>query len=450
MRQKFLFSIFFLATISFSLQAQNSNLWQTIVGGEQYSGMVAKDCPEDLPGYFVPLKDGSSVLVGSANDCGRVDTTSLAKQKKYSSAWAAKIDGNGNPIWWKYLFTSKPVELGGYTNDILNYESVFAKLSRETSDGGFVTIGTMGSVEKKQLIFMKYDPDGKLVWEKFILPKEFCDSFCGETDVGVYHLHELSNGKLTAIVSVQYRLEKETKEGNKTTVSSTIETAYLFVRFSKDGDLKSVKHLKDIKNFPQASLGFSDGGVLLTENTNIQSGKESQKDVILHRIDEDGKPVWKKQFGKPGIEEWASVIIPVSDGNLLFAGAVASSPRNNQTWLMKLTQAGDLLWESVQKTEGLGFLTDIIETPEKEFMSISADGEGPLRLVKFSTDGKKLWEKKHTKRLYLAYRIINVPDGFTIAAYTKGKPAVYTDAILIRTDKEGNLSKDAIRKNFPN
>ncbi|TGK08477.1 hypothetical protein EHO58_07740 [Leptospira selangorensis] len=444
------FSTILLFLFTFPIWSQAANLWQTIVGGEQFSGMVAKDCPEDLPGYFVPLKDGSSVLVGSANDCGRVDTNALAAQKKYSNAWAAKIDGNGSPVWWRYLFTSKPVELGGYTQSVLTYESVFAKLSSETSDGGFVTIGTIGSVEKKQLIFMKYDSDGKLVWERFILPKEFCDSFCGETDVGVYHLHELSNGKWTAIVSVQSRVEKETKEGNKTTVTSTIETAYLFVRFSKDGDLKSVKHLKDIKNFPQASLGFSDGGVLLAENTNVQSGKESQKDVILHRIDEDGKPVWKKQFGKPGIEEWASRIIPLSDGNLLFAGAVASSPRNNQAWLMKLSQSGDLLWETVHKTEGLGFLTDIIETPEKEFMSISADGEGPLRLVKFSADGKKLWEKKNTKRLYLAYRIINAPDGFIIAAYTKGKPAIYTDAILIRTDKEGNLSKDAVRKNFPN
>ena len=412
--------------------------------------MVAKDCPEDLPGNFVILKDGSSVIIGSANDCGRMDTNSLVEKRKYSNAWATKIDGNGNPVWWRYLFAPKPIDLGGYTQFVLNHESVYSKLSKETSDGGFVTIGTIGSGEKKQLVFMKYDTDGKLVWDKYILPKEFCDSFCGETDVEIYHLHELSNGKWTAIVSVQYRQEKESKEGNTTTISSTIETAYLFARFSKDGDLKFVKHLKDIKNFSETSLGFSDGGVILAENTSIHSGKESQKDVILHKIDEDGKPVWKKQFGKPGIEDWASKIVSLSDGNLLFAGAVTPTPRNTQTRLMKLSQNGDIIWETVQKMEGLGFLTDIIETPEKDFMALASDGEGPLRLVKFSAEGKKLWEKKQTKRLYLAYRILNVLDGFIILTYTKGKPAIYLDALLIRTDKEGNLSKDAIRKNFPN
>ncbi|MGJ4787272.1 hypothetical protein [Leptospira koniambonensis] len=448
--KRYLFLTILLSFFSFPVWSQSANIWQTIVGGEQYSGMSAKDCPEDLPGSFVILKDGSSVIIGSANDCSRLDTNSLAEKRKYSNAWATKIDGNGNPVWWRYLFTGKPVDLGGYTQFVLNHESVYSKLSRETSDGGFVTIGTMGSVEKKQLVFMKYDTDGKLVWDKYLLPKDFCDSFCGETDVGVYHLHELSNGKWTAIVSVQSRIEKETVEGNKTTISSTIETAYLFVRFSKDGDLKFVKQLKDIKNFPETSLGFSDGGVLLAENTSIQSGKESQKDVILHRIDEDGKSVWKKQYGKSGIEEWASRIIPLSDGNLLLAGAVTPSPRNTQTWLMKLNQNGDVISEIVQKIEGLGFLADIIETPERDFMALSADGEGPLRLVKFSSDGKKLWEKKQTKRLYLAHRILNVPDGFIIEAYTKGKPAIYIDALLIRTDKEGNLSKDAVRKNFPN
>ncbi|GBF39527.1 hypothetical protein [Leptospira johnsonii] len=447
--KRILFTIL-LFFFSFLAWSQTANLWQTIVGGEQYSGMVAKDCPEDLPGNFVILKDGGSVIIGSANDCGRIDTSSLAEKRKYSNAWATKIDGNGNPVWWKYLFTSKPIDLGGYTLSVLNYESVLSKLSSETSDGGFVTIGTIGSVERKQLVFMKYDADGKLIWDKYILPKDFCDSFCGETDVGVYHLHELSNGKWTAIVSVQYRIEKESKEGNTTTISSTIETAYLFVRFSKDGDLKFVKHLKDIKNFPETSLGFSDGGVILAENTSIHSGKESQKDVILHKIDEDGKPVWKKQYGKPGVEEWATKITSLSDGNLLFAGAATPILRNTQTWLMKISQTGDLIWETVQKTEGLGFLTDIIETPDKDFMALASDGEGPLRLVKFSAEGKKIWEKKQTKRLYLAYRILNVQDGFLIVAYTKGKPAIYVDALLIRTDKEGNLSKDAIRKVFPN
>lgn len=433
----------------FSLSSESPALWQTIIGGEQNTGMVGKDCPEELPGGMVILKDGGIVIIGASNDCSRMDTSKLAEQRKYSSAWAAKIGPDGNPIWWKYLFAEKPIDLGGYTQSVLSYESVAARFSKASSDGGFVTIGSIGSVEKKQILFKKYNAKGEPEWEKTHLSGAFCDSFCGATDASVYHLHELSNGKWSGVVSVNYRAEKTEKKDNITSVSSSIETAYFLVRFSKDGDIKFSKHLEGIVNFPNTSLGFADGGILLAEHSNITSGQEAQKDVVLHRYDEDGKPIWKKKFGKPNQEDLASRLLFLSDENILFAGA-SGSGRNLSVWLMKLSPNGETVWENTDKIEGMGFLTDIVETPEKNFMSLAADGEGPLRLVKFSAEGKKLWEKKHTKRLYLSYQIYNTSDGFLIDAYTKGKPAIYTDALLIRTDKEGNLSKDALRKNFPN
>ncbi len=49
----------------------------------------------------------------------------------------------------------------------------------------------------------------------------------------------------------------------------------------------------------------------------------------------------------------------------------------------------------------------------------------------------------------MANKILKNDKGYIILSYTKKNPAQYIDALLIQTDWDGNISKEAFRKNFP-
>ncbi|EMO53221.1 hypothetical protein [Leptospira noguchii] len=446
MKQIFVF--FILLICGTSAFAQNNSIWQTIFGGEQYNGLKPNECPEELPSGLISLKDGTYVVVGSSNDCSRQDTNLKIEQKKYSAAWSAKIDTSGNPVWWKYLFTSAPIDMGGYAVNVHNHDSVRGENLIATQDGGFVTAGSIGSgTYNRKIVFSKYDGQGNLVSDKVIEAKEICDGFCGFEDPHIFHLQELSNEKFRALVSVSYRTESTEQQGNTTTVVNGIKTGFFYTLLGKDGSVKNSKHIPDLEYAPNAKTSYEEG-IVFAVSTDNTSGKESQRDLVLHRYDSDGKQIWKKRFGSPNIEDFAVSILKLSDGNLLLSGGV-SGLGNQAVWLLKLSPKGETIWETKQKLGGHNFMGPIIESPDQGFFGVLSDGEGPMVLVKFDSNGKKVWEKKHSQRLYMANKILKNDRGYVILSYTKKKPAQYVDVLLIQTDWDGNVSKEALRKNFP-
>ncbi|PJZ41382.1 hypothetical protein CH370_11330 [Leptospira kmetyi] len=440
----------FLLTGSVSIfsQTASSSLWQIVFGGEQFNGLKPNECPEELPSGLTRLKDGTYVIVGSSNDCARQDTNSKVEQKQYGAAWSAKIDANGNPVWWKYLFTSKPVDMEGYTVNVHNHDSIRGENLIATQDGGFVTAGSIGSgTYNRKIVFSKYDTQGNLTVDQVIQAKEICDGFCGSEDPHIYHLQELSNERFRGLVSVTYKAEITEKQGNTTTVSNVIKTSFLYTLFGKDGSVKSSKYIPDLEFAPSATVAYEEGIVFAVSTDNV-SGKESQRDLIVQRYDEDGKQLWKKKFGTPGVEDMAISILKLSDGNLLVSGGISGGGKD-AVWLLKLSPKGDTIWETKQRLGGHNFMGPIVESDDQGFFGVLSDGEGPMTLIRFDATGKKISEKKHSQRLYMANKILKNDKGYVILSYTKKKPALYIDSLLIQTDRDGNVSKEAIRKNFP-
>ncbi|EMM72640.1 hypothetical protein [Leptospira weilii] len=446
MRRIFVFLTFLMCGTS--AFAQNNFLWQTLFGGEQYNGLKPNECPEELPSGVVSLKDGSYVVVGSSNDCSKLDTNSKIEQKKYGAAWSAKIDSFGNPVWWRYLFTSKPVDMEGYTVNVHNHDSIRGENLLATQDGGFITAGSIGSgTYNRKIVFSKYDDRGGLINDQILEAKEFCDGFCGFEDPHIFHLQELSNEKFRGLVSVSYKLETTEKQGDTTVVVNGNKTGFLYTLFGKDGSVKSSKYIPDLEFAPSATVAYEEGLIFAVSTDNV-SGREFQRDLVIHRYDSDGKQLWKKRFGSPNAEDMAVSILKLSDGNLLLSGGVFG-PGSQAVWLLKFSPKGETIWETKQKLGGHNFMGPIMESPDQGFFGVLSDGEGPMVVVKFDSNGKKVWERKHSQRLYMANKILRNDKGYVILSYTKKKPAQYIDALLIQMDWDGNLSKEALRKNFP-
>ena len=68
-----------------------------------------------------------------------------------SRAWLIRTDANGDTLW------TKSFDEGSYGNKV-----------RQTSDGGFILIGSLVSVNQMDILLVKTNSLGELVWEKII------------------------------------------------------------------------------------------------------------------------------------------------------------------------------------------------------------------------------------------------------------------------------------------
>ncbi|MFH1130414.1 MAG: hypothetical protein V1754_03705 [Pseudomonadota bacterium] len=112
--------------------ANNEIVWQKTLGNPPNTEYSAS--------AIIETKDNGLVVVGK---------TSL-------KMFVAKLDADGNPIWQKLVGSS----LGWDT----------ASSVSETPDGGIVVLGitTAGEGESWNMLVLKFDRDGNLIWEKTI------------------------------------------------------------------------------------------------------------------------------------------------------------------------------------------------------------------------------------------------------------------------------------------
>ena len=63
------------------------------------------------------------------------------------------------------------------------------------------------------------------------------------------------------------------------------------------------------------------------------------------KIDDSGNEVWSKELGDQFWDE-AQDIIKLSDGRYIIAGKSFPSKTQGNLWVMKISQSGEIVWES--------------------------------------------------------------------------------------------------------
>ncbi|MEO0468950.1 MAG: OmpA family protein [Bacteroidota bacterium] len=136
----------------------------------------------------------------------------------------------------------------------------------------------------------------------------------------------------------------------------------------KSGDILAIKLATQGKVFWTATLGGSeeeklnemietrDGGYMLVGTTASDdgdvNGNHGGTDAWLVKMDDAGKVLWSRCYGGSGDDQGKS-IIETSDGGLLIAGEAGSNNGNMQSqafggldaWVAKLNAQGDIIWE---------------------------------------------------------------------------------------------------------
>ncbi len=316
--------------------------------------------------------------------------------------WIVKTDASGNKQWDK--------RFGGSGADHLN--ALIA-----TSDGGYLLGGnsssgisgnkSQASQGGQDFWIVKISATGSKQWDK---------RFGGSGHDDLRTLHQLPTG--------EYILSGHSASGTGGDKSQASRGAndYWVVKINASGTkLWDKRFGGSSDDWLETSVLNSDGSLLLGgRSVSGLSGDKSQasrggKDYWVVKISSAGSKVWDKRFGGTGHDEQFAMIA-TTDGNYLLGGLSSSELSGdksqglqgaNDFWIVKISTAGSKLWD---KRFG-GSLTDelhaMARTSDGGFLlagrsssgangdkSQSSRGGQDYWIVKISSTGTKQWDKR--------------------------------------------------------
>jgi hypothetical protein len=188
-----------------------------------------------------------------------------------------------------------------------------------------------------------------------------------------------------------------------------------------------------------------DGGYIITGYT--FSYGSGGGDAWLIKTNNVGNKQWDRTFGG-GICDWATSMQQTADGGYIIAGYTFSESSGGDAWLIKTGPDGERQWErtfggayrdcafSVQQTSDSGYVM-------AGYTESYGSGGGDALIIKTDTDGNKEWEKvlggKGNDR---AYSIQETADGgYIIAGSTSSYGAGADDCWLIKLSGTEKSSK---------
>ncbi|HET6400818.1 MAG TPA: hypothetical protein VFH95_05395, partial [Candidatus Kapabacteria bacterium] len=306
--------------------AQPKILWQKCLGG---SGI---DDAYDL----THTSDGGLVMAG---DAGSIDGDVSGFHGGGDDAWLVKLSAGGAIEWQKCY--------GGTAQELF-------RCVIQTSDGGYAMAGQTTSNDVQVSgnhggawdgWVVKVDDAGAVQWQRCL---------GGSADDELLSIIQTSDGNY--VVAGETQSMDGDVHGNHGHYDAWV------VELGSDGSILWQKCLGGTADeYASCLIQTSDGGYAVgcysTSNDGDVSGWHGESDAWIVKLNNAGAIEWEKCYGGTD-PDWATAILQSSDGNFVFAGntnsnngdAAGDNPlRANDIWIVKLDQAGNLLW---QKTYG--------------------------------------------------------------------------------------------------
>ncbi len=197
-----------------------------------------------------------------------------------------------------------------------------------------------------------------------------------------------------------------------------------------------------------ACIQCVDGGYSLAGFSESWSPSD---DLWLIKTDEAGKLEWTSLLGAAGNDEGYS-LLQTNDGGFLIAGATDSyGVGSSDAWLSKTDSLGSLLWMKTFGTSDEDMFFDICPTSDGSFVTVGSSGVFPsdmhLYLVKIDEAGNLLWERVFGGGILdCGFSVRETSDGGFIIAGSNGSGSGGStiDGWLLKTDSEGSYQWDFI------
>jgi len=312
----------------------------------------------------------------------------------------------------------------------------------QTADDGFI-IGGDANTGTIQAFLIKTDNKGNIQWSNFY-------------------------GPATNLTEYMFGLDI-TKDGGYVIAGYTSASYYsstqIFVaRTDKQGDTLWTRTYGDTSLHGAATSiqSASDGGFIIT---GYQISGSNNEDIYILKIDSTGKKQWDNHFGGVN-DDYGNFGKETRDHGYIFAGekALATNDNETQSFIIKTDSTGNASWGYLD-TNYTSVVNGVTETSGGDFVAAGYDAvgvsdsvpvaENDAYLLKISSKGKRVWSTNPIKAtnpfkisdiLFTSFTSVSQTKdgGFLMpgigSAYNNEKQP-FGDALLVKTDSNGNISK---------
>jgi ribosomal protein S11 len=188
----------------------------------------------------------------------------------------------------------------------------------------------------------------------------------------------------------------------------------------------------------------SDGGYIVACGTDSLGVGFS--DAFLVKTDASGNIIWAKTYGGTSYD-WASSAQQTSDGGYIVAGGTRSfGAGGDDIFLIKTDASGNIIWAKTYGGTGYDLAYSVQQTSDGGYIvagvtwSFGAGG-GDIFLIKTDANGNIIWAKTYggTSDDWASSVQQTSDGGYIVAGVTWSFGAGYFDAFLIKTDADGNI-----------
>lgn len=225
--------------------------------------------------------------------------------------------------------------------------------------------------------------------------------------------------QVTTTIDQQYLITGSSIQSKKITSENKQNNGYDFhlVKLNQQGEEVWEKYFSGQNNdFLSATVSTQEGGFLLAGTSYSAKGldkKEASKggsDIWLIRINEFGDELWQKTVGSSQDEE-ARAVIQTTDLGFFVAGSIQNAPKgygSKDVLISKLDKNGKEVSQLIVGGKGLDEVEKMIPTLDGGALlgiysrsttggskKTENFGEGDYWIIKLSKDGKVEWEKNY-------------------------------------------------------
>jgi len=334
------------------LNAEGEVLWSKTYGG---SG-------DDRGQSIIQTPDGGFAITGYAMS----SDGDASNNEGFHDNWVLRLDSKGNILWERSF---------GFSGHDHSYDIL------QTVDGGFFFVGFLditaarsdGFEEKTGTLTRhgvgefwgtKIDAQGNLQWRRYF----------GGTNNDRAHavVRAWDGGYIMAGFS----------ESDDFDISDT-RGSYDFwvVKVSEGGDKLWERSYGGSGIDIAYDIALTEDGAYVITGHTISSDKEvtnplGESDIWMIKIDKDGELLWDRTYGGTGFDLGQSVY-PAKRGGYILSGNtksvnghVSESFGENDIWVLRTDDAGDMIWQHSFGGSGLDFGFDAIENDDKSVLLV--------------------------------------------------------------------------------
>ena len=352
-------------------------------------------------GYSVQqTADGGYIIAGWTESSGAGER----------DVYLIKTDAHGDTLW---------------TTTYGGADTEYGAVARQTSDGGFIVVGSTRSfgVGQADVYLIRTDADGDTLWTR---------TFGGTNDDYGYWIEPTADDGCIVV-------------GNTNSFGSGETDVYL-IRTDANGDtLWTRTYGGSDYDYGAAVQPTVDGGYIVVGNTS--SFGAGWDDIYLIKTDSSGRALWTKTFGGTYLDIGYSVQ-QMADSGYVLSGATGSfGAGGTDACLVRTDASGDTEWTKTYGGADNEYGFCVQQVADGDFMvtgftSSFGAGGGDAYLIRTDDSGDTLWTRSFGGDSFdCGYSVQQTADGgYIIAGETDSYGAGGSDVYLIKTDSLGNVA----------